>query len=375
MTKKEFYNLLLKFENKECTAEEENLLFQFYNRFQNENKMGSWNLSEKEAARIRLLKRINAVVHNSKNQQVKTFNWRKIASIAALFIGFGLIAGVYFNKNTVNNIPENAITLELEDGTIKVINENSSAIQVLNNEGQIVGKQEGGKLVYNKDGEPDILAYNTLKVPYGKTFKIELSDGSTVQLNSGSSLKYPVKFIEGKDRLVYVVGEAYLNVEKDSVNPFIVNVNELNVKVFGTQFNVHAYPEDNVTEVVLVEGSVGLYKEEDKEFDKSINYLTPGFKASFSKTSKEITKTPVLTNIYTSWIAGELVFRDMDFDNILRKLERFYDIEITNDNHSLSGQKFQASFGKKPNIEEVFKELKMIYKIDYTIQGKSITIK
>lgn len=375
MTKKEFYNLLLKFENKECTAEEENLLFQFYNRFQNENKMGSWNLSQKEAARIRLLKRINAVVQNSKNQQVKTFNWRKIASIAALFIGFGLIAGVYFNKNTVNNIPENAITLELEDGTIKVINENSSAIQVLNNEGQIVGKQEGGKLVYNKDGERDILAYNTLKVPYGKTFKIELSDGSTVQLNSGSSLKYPVKFIEGKDRLVYVVGEAYLDVEKDSVNPFIVNVNELNVKVFGTQFNVHAYPEDNVTEVVLVEGSVGLYKEEDKAFDKSINYLTPGFKASFSKTSKEITKTPVLTNIYTSWIAGELVFRDMDFDNILRKLERFYDIEITNDNHSLSGQKFQASFGKKPNIEEVFKELKMIYKIDYTIQGKSITIK
>ncbi|ALJ06503.1 hypothetical protein APS56_15770 [Pseudalgibacter alginicilyticus] len=374
MTKKEFYDLLLKFEKKECTAEEENLLFQFYNSFQNNNRMSSWNLSEKEEARIRLLKRINTVVHNSKKQQVRTFNWIKIASIAALYLGFGFIGFLYFNKSTTNNIPKDAITLQFEDGTIKVINENSGAIQVLNNEGQIVGKQEGRKLIYNKEGERNVLTYNTLKVPYGKTFELQLSDGTKVQLNSGSSLKYPVNFIEGKDRLVYIVGEAYFDVEKDLMHPFLVNINELNVKVIGTQFNVHAYPEDDVTEVVLVEGSVGLYKEE-KESDKSITYLTPGFKASFSKNSKEITKTPVLTNIYTSWVEGELVFRDMEFDNILKKLERFYDIDITNDNNSLSGQKFQASFGKKPNIEEVFEELKMIYEIDYTINGKSITIK
>ncbi|GAL82016.1 putative anti-sigma factor [Algibacter lectus] len=181
-----------------------------------------------------------------------------------------------------------------------------------------------------------------------------------------------MNFIEGEDRLVFITGEAYLDVVKDTNKPFVVNANTVNIKVFGTKFNIHAYPEDYVTEVVLVSGSVGLYKQED---NSEMTYLEPGFKASFNKNSEEIYKTQVLTNIYTSWIDGELVFRDMDFDNILRKLERFYDIKITNNNTRLASQKFQASFGKNPDIEQVFKELKMIYKIDYSIDGRSIIIK
>lgn len=373
MTKKEFDDLLLKFENKQCSIEEENILFQFYNDFQKNNKMASWKLSEKEAARVRILKRLNSTIDSNQTPSKNVINWRKLARVAAIFIGFVSITILFFANTEVSQTSENNITLQLQDGTIKVLNGPTSNVKVLNTNGQVIGKQKGDQLIYNAtDSNSNTLVYNTIKVPYGKTFGIQLSDGTKVKLNSGSSLKYPVNFIEGEDRLVFITGEAYLDVVKDTKKPFVVNANTINVKVFGTKFNVHAYPEDYVTEVVLVSGSVGLYKQEN---DSEITYLEPGFKASFNKESEEIYKTQVLTNIYTSWIDGELVFRDMDFDNILRKLERFYNIKITNNNTRLASQKFQASFGKDPDIEQVFKELKMIYKIDYSIDGRSIIIK
>ncbi|MCG1035413.1 FecR family protein [Polaribacter sargassicola] len=369
MTKKEFEDLLLKFEQQQCSTEEKNVLFQFYNDCQKNNRIASWEFSEKEAARIRILKRLNATIENNQTTQKKIINWQKLSSVAAVFIGF-VFTMLFFTNNKVSKSLENNITLQLQDGTVKVLNGQTSNIKVLNANGQVIGKQKGNQLVYNKT-DSDTLIYNTINVPYGKTFGIQLSDGTKVKLNSGSSLKYPVNFVKGKDRLVFITGEAYLDVVKDTMKPFVVNTNTINVKVFGTKFNVHAYTEDDITEVVLVSGSVGLYKKED---NKDITYLKPGFKASYKSESGEIYKTQVLTKIYTSWIDGELVFRDMDFDNILKKLERFYNIKIINNNTKLAKQKFQASFGRYPDIEQVFKELKMIYKIDYNINGESIII-
>src|SRR5690606_36367432 len=116
----------------------------------------------------------------------------------------------------------------------------------------------------------DKLAYNTLKIPFGKKFRLQLSDGTMVHINSGSTLKYPIKFIAGENRQVYLDGEAFFDVAKDKKHPFIVNADNLNVRVLGTHFNVSNYPEDAVTDVVLVEGSVGMYRS-NEEFDASKN--------------------------------------------------------------------------------------------------------
>ena len=186
-----------------------------------------------------------------------------------------------------------------------------------------------------------------------------------VFLNAGSSLKYPVQFLEETQREVFITGEAYLKVAKDSGNPFIVSADNLNVRVLGTEFNVSAYPEDNTTEVVLVEGSVGLYTDAQKqEYETKHTLLKPGFKGVLNKDKNNIQQEKVVTSIYTSWMKDELVFRKMTFNNILKKLERHYDVVIINKNEVLSEKIFNANFGNEP-LENVLKELKENYGIQY----------
>jgi len=375
MTKKEFYDLLLKFENNDCTIGEEKLLFQFYDDLQKKDKMGSWTLSEKEETRIRLLRRINNSIQAPQEKQTKKINWKRYQSIAAVVICF-MAAGYLFFQLTgtpSDILPKDAITLQLEDGTIHIL-ENDGTVKIQNKNGDIIGQQNGNQLTYDKNSSPQKLAYNTLSIPNGKTFQLQLSDGTQVHLNAGSSLKYPVQFLKDAERKVFITGEAFLSVSKDTKHPFIVNANNLNVRVLGTQFNVSAYPEDNTADVVLVEGSVGLYAKNDVFDASKSDLLKPGFKGSYNKETKKISKEAVTTSIYTSWLTGELIFRNMTFDNILKKLERHYDITIVNNNKTLGNKVFNANFGQI-SANEVFRKLKINYGIEYQMDGDTIIIK
>ena len=131
------------------------------------------------------------------------------------------------------------------------------------------------------------MVYNTLKIPYGKKFEVQLSDGTIVHLNAGTSLRYPVQFVKNQSRQVYLTGEAFFEVSKDKAHPFTVNTQEVNVEVLGTKFNVNSYTEDVSTDVVLVEGKVSLYK--DKKTAENQVYLTPGLKGSNIKGQQKIT--------------------------------------------------------------------------------------
>lgn len=375
MTKKEFDDLLLKFENNDCTIGEKNLLFQFYDDLQKEDKMALWNLSEKEEIRIRLLRRINNSIRTSEEKQTPKINWKKYQAIAAVFICIITAGYLFFQlpKAPSDILPKDAITLQLEDGTIQIL-EKDGSVKIENKNGHIVGQQNGDQLIYNKNSSSKKLSYNTLNIPNGKTFQLRLSDGTTVHLNAGSSLKYPVQFLKDGERKVFITGEAFLSVSKDPKHPFIVNANNLNVRVLGTKFNVSAYPEDITTDIVLVEGSVGLYpKNEVFDVTKS-DLLKPGFKGSYNKQTKKIRKDTVITSVYTSWLTGDLVFRNMTFDNILKKLERHYNITIINNNKKLGNKIFNANF-RKTSHKEVFQKLKVNYGIEYEMHGTTIIIK
>ncbi len=154
----------------------------------------------------------------------------KYAAIAIVFltIGYFYKSGNFPNsKNTV--IPPESITLQLENGKIQIINEDGSS-QLVDEEGKIIGSQNGSQLVYTNETKKETLTYNTLTIPYGKRFEIQLSDGTRVHLNAGSSLKYPVKFINGIKREVFLNGEAFFSVAKDAKHAFIVNATDLNVE-------------------------------------------------------------------------------------------------------------------------------------------------
>jgi len=373
MREQEFKTLLDKYLNGTISDEEQEILESFKKELDRFDKEPHFkNDTHKTELKESLWLSINKKTGNSKDRKSAA---RKVSAVAALFLGL-ITTGYFYLRTPANSnmfIPENAITLQLENGDIKIIHEDGQ-IEVMDSGGKIVGTQHGKRLTYESNDFKKELAYNTLNVPNGKTFQLQLSDGTIAHLNAGSSIKYPVQFIKGMNRQISVTGEAYLDVAKDPEHPFIVNTNGLNVRVLGTQFNVSAYPEDETTEVVLVEGSVSLYTGADVYDSTKKVYLQPGFMGSFDKATDNIDTSKVITGLYTSWINGKLIFRNMAFKNILKKLERHYNVTIINKNSHLTNEIFNANFGNEP-IENVLKELKVNYGIDYQIINDKILIR
>jgi len=302
----------------------------------------------------------------------------KYAAIAVLFIGIGY----YFQKeifigdtNEVVDSRNDFITLELENGNIQVISEDGTS-RVVDSQGNLVGSQNGDKIVYNEDAPTEKLIFNKLTVPYGKRFDIVLSDGTSVFLNSGSSLKYPVKFISGQERQVFLQGEAFFDVAKDSLHRFVVDAQELNVEVLGTKFNVSTYTEDSEIEVILVEGSVDIDAHKKAGSKENSVVLKPGFNGVFNKKEKSISTSKVNTSLYTSWMTGNVVFRNTPFSEITKKLERIYNVSITIDNKQLENENFNASIEvDNETIEQVLNYFNKVYEIEFEIEQNRIRIR
>lgn len=323
------------------------------------------------------VKEIESTKTESTEIESRRFPFLKYISIAASIIILFSIGWSYQNnistqkKNQLLNNDE--ITLQLANGDVQIISATKKS-QVTDSKGNVVANHNGNKMVYDTKNALQELVYNTIKIPYGKRFELELSDGTIVHLNSGTTLKYPVKFIASKNRQVFLDGEAFFDVAKDKKHPFVVNANNLKVRVLGTHFNVSNYPEDNLTDVVLVEGSVGLYTTSE-QFDTNKNtILKPGYKASFNKKDSRIQTKAVITDNYTSWMEGRLSFKNLSFNDITKKLERHYNVTIVNQNKKLANEKFYASFGDEP-IEKVLSYFNDIHGISYTIKNNEILIK
>jgi ferric-dicitrate binding protein FerR (iron transport regulator) len=387
----EIKNLLQKFVLNQCTPEETNEVVAYYkkNKLTDDfpsvediqNLLGEMpKMSQQNADDIFM----NILTSSKENETVidiapKKSSFKKYIAIAAsvvVLLGVGFFYKQNIQTKTIQpkfDFKSTDIVLQLEDGKVQIIHEDNS-VQVLDSKGNVVGNQAGNKLVYENNSDLEKVSYNTIKIPYGKKFQLQLSDGTLVHLNSGTTLKYPVKFIAGENRQVFLDGEAFFDVAKDKKHPFIVNADNLNVRVLGTHFNVSNYPEDAATDVVLVEGSVGMYNTNEVFNADKNTILKPGYKGSFNRENATIMTKPVITDIYTSWINGGLTFRNMTFKNIITKLERRYNVTIINKNEKLANEKFNASF-KEESIENVMSYFNDIHGINYTIKNNQILIK
>ncbi|MDQ6531294.1 FecR family protein [Flavobacterium sp. LHD-85] len=300
-------------------------------------------------------------------------SYYKYAAILIVALG-----GFYFYKNSSNSHSKPNIIIPREDEIVLQLGNESQnlnandARNITDKYGNVIGRQEKGKLVYTKAYSDGALVYNTIRIPYGKKFEVQLSDGTLVHLNAGTSLRYPVQFGKNQNRQVYLLGEAFFEVEKDKAHPFNVNTQNINVEVLGTKFNVDTYSENVSTDVVLVEGKVALYKDQKTKEDQV--YLKPGDKGSNLKGQSKIAIEQVNTEYYTAWVKGSLVFKNASFDDIIKKLERQYNVTFINRNKTLGKEIFNARFDNEP-IEVVLKYFSDSYKIDYDIDRDRITIK
>ena len=335
----------------------------------------SMNDPDVASARDRFLKAIRK--DRSVFYKNRTVAIMRYAAIAILFLMLGILAKNYFFSPIDDSaiVPRHdAITLKLSNGEVEVISEEGPS-KIIKANGTIVGKLHGKQLVYQADGGELAGTLNTLSVPNGKRFNVVLSDGTRVHLNSGSSITYPVEFKKDTVRHVSLIGEGYFEVAHDDERLFIVNTFGLDVRVYGTQFNISSYPEDDDTVVALVEGSLSLVEQTKNESGKGEFYLEPGFKGSFNRSNKNITREKINTAIYTSWMTGNLVLRNETFENIIRKLERHYNVTIINNNEKLGGERFNATIEtEQETIEQVFRYFKKVYNVEYSIVENKIVI-
>jgi ferric-dicitrate binding protein FerR (iron transport regulator) len=196
----------------------------------------------------------------------------------------------------------------------------------------------------------------TLKAPMGGIVNFELPDGTKVWLNSGSEIRYPASF--GDDsREVNILGEAYFEVEKSDV-PFLVNNPGPQVKVYGTQFNVNAYANEEEVIVALAEGKVSLKVNNDEV------YLHPGEISKFDKCNRNLSIAKTDIDQYISWREGKLIFRDVTLASIIRTLERRYNASIRIVDAEVANYKYNAIV-KGETFEQIFELLTLTAPIKY----------
>lgn len=202
----------------------------------------------------------------------------------------------------------------------------------------------------------DIVAseMNTLYTPAGQRARLVLQDGTEVWLNAKSKLVYPAHFA-GKERRVRVEGEAFFNVAKDSVKPFIVSAENVDMKVLGTQFNVYCYPDAEYIKTSLLEGCIHVFFQ-DRENEGVL--LKPNQQVTVSEGKMEV--RPIELEEYFLWRNGVYAFKNEPLIDILKKLELYYDVKIVVEDPSMFRETYTGKFRQRDSLDDVFRVLQQI---------------
>ena len=330
----------------------------------------------------KLLKKINADQRN-KRAPIKLINtkwWMAAASIIIL-LGVGIYF-TFFNEmqapvELAKSLPidieapkANKAIITLSNGQ-QILVDSISNGQVTTHDNMLITKNSKGEIIYSGKDNNGAIAYNTLYNPRGsKVQTITLADGTRVWLNAASSLRYPVAF-SGKERTVELSGEGYFEVAHNAQKPFHVAVNNVNVQVLGTHFNVNAYEDELEIKTTLLEGSVKI-----NSADKSA-IIKPGEQAVVSslknKLKEGISIRATDVEDVVAWKNGFFAFRHSDLNEILKQLSRWYDIEVVY-NGKIEKQEFTGKLDRSLVLSDVLKILDRTgvrFKIE---EGKKLVI-
>lgn len=293
-------------------------------------------------------------------------------SIAAVFIA-GVLGSysvyTYRHESDIVNFAKKLGTLQpnqetqlfLNDGQEVLIETQESTIQYGKSGTDIlIGTEE--KVVQKLDAEEPV--FNTVVVPYGKRTQIALSEGTRVWLNSGSKLIYPAVF-NGNKREVYIDGEAIFDVTHLDGVPFFVNSHDFSIKVTGTVFNVSSYSDDSESSAVLESGRIELYSNDKSLLNREKVDVLPGEIVVFDPRGKTFQKNSVKPQNYLSWRNGYFVFKNERLNNILKKIGRYYNVDIQVANEKLSAETFTGSLDLRTSPGEVIGIIRNAVRFNY----------
>jgi len=323
------------------------------------------------------------IEYTRKYKSVKLKFFLRVAASILILISLGGLVYLNFIKGenhyqfseSRNDLKSDNPLLVLSNGNTVKLEKAESKITVL--KGQEAIQINNAQIVENHasiDEATNRAKFNEVIIPFGKKSKLILEDGSTVWLNAGSRFAFPPQFT-GKKREVILDGEAYFEVAKNDKKPFIITAGNINIEVLGTKFNVTAYHSDNLCETVLLEGSVNIW-DNGKFFDDKIQ-MVPNQRATYNKTEKEIVlESESEPGRYIAWVNGWYEFKNENFEQVLKKLERYYNISFQYDQDVKS--RILPVTGKldlKESLDEVLIVLSRITKFEYQISGKIVIIK
>lgn len=365
----QFKELLKRYLDKECTAEENAFVENWYNRHKVENPA---RLTDEEY--ITDVQLIHKALEEDRPRQKQL--WFRIAAAAVILFTLSTFLILYYNgKGGLSYGNENATEilpgtdkamLTLSDGSQISLSDAKSG-EIATESGLKISKSDKGEVVYSHlpGAKPEKDSFNTIETPRGGKYQIILPDGTMVWLDAASSLRYPVAF-NGKERSVELTGQAYFEVAKIKGKSFKVISGAQELEVLGTHFNVNAYTGKQPILTTLLEGSVKVVA----KGSTSAEVLKPGQQSALE--GRDFQVKEVDTEEAIAWKNGLFIFNEEDVPTVLLKLERWYDVDFITEGE-LEQIKIGGKISRSKTLSEVLRVLQLTRKIKFKTEGRRIT--
>lgn len=305
----------------------------------------------------------------------KRWAWISIAASVAVCLGTGFfVYHTYTYKKDQDYAASligpgtNKARLVLGNGKVILLDTLKNGSRVFEN-GVELTKTKDGQLIYHIKGSANGEArlVNTIETPRGGKYEVQLPDGTEVWLNAASSLKYSNVF-NGKKREVTLNGEAYFEVAHRENQPFVVHTSQQSVEVLGTHFNVNAYPDDENQVTTLLEGAVKASSVSETLL------LKPGQQAILNLRNDHLKVAEADLETAMAWKNGDFIFKDEDLASVMKKVERWYDVEVVFEDIDPKSIKLGGWVSRSKNISAVIKIIEPIAGVKIKIDGRRITV-
>ena len=297
--------------------------------------------------------------------------------VAAVMLPVMVAAGYFIREMKRDSLQQGVEIASIEPGKSKAILRlgNNRVLEITKERETHVDVAEGIAATNNSSGMiyPEQVAtgkteYNVLEIPRGGEYTVTLSDGTVVHLNSGSELRYPVAF-GAERREVFLSGEGYFEVVKDSVRPFFVNADKLKIRVYGTSFNVNTYDLENI-QTVLVEGKIGI-----QTMNMNTEYMVkPGQLALYNQEKGTMEILNVDVQLYVAWKDHEFMFDDESLEKIMNRLSLWYDVDVFFQTASLKQLHFTGHLGRYDDISHILDAISGVTQVKFSVKGSTIIV-
>ena len=298
---------------------------------------------------------------------------RRLGYAAAIVLIF-IVAGVFFLKRETSFAPLSSQqelawgqmpVLVLPNGEKRVLPQSDTAVLWQEPQGDI-SIHSRTLMMENEGKEGREPVYYTMNIPYGGEYNLLLPDGTKIYLNAGTSLRYPDHFA-GATREIFLSGEAFLEVARDTVRPFIVRTMDGSVRVLGTEFNVNAYDDEAGVVTTLVEGSVRFSDGEKRVVLRPGEQVATGGREAWQVREVDVAE-------YVGWKNGVYVFNRRTLAELMEIVERNYDVTVFFANEECESLRFSGDLKKYDDLGDFLRFIETSGDARFVVKDKTVTV-